>query len=244
MRYNVRIEAKRIEMSSQLAHLSLVAQTNAKHTASVIFMHGSGGTGSMVKESMKILFGRNFSFPHIRILYPTAPERAYTPSFGMRQHVWFNRHDVEISAPEDLSTVEPMAEEINKLIDQEVRLGVDVKRIVLGGFSMGGSMALQMGYRFRPEVGGVFSLSSFLNRGSKVYEGLKTSQDTNYPPLFMCHGERDDVVPYEWGDETFRDLRELQIKGEFHTFPRMFHTLCRKELEMLHQWLLQILPEV
>lgn len=35
---------------------------------------------------------------------------------------------------------------------------------------MGGSMALQMGYRFRPEVGGIFSLSSFLNRGSKVYE--------------------------------------------------------------------------
>lgn len=198
----------------------------------------------MVKESVKILFGRNFSFPHIRILYPTAPERAYTPSFGMRQHVWFNRHDVEISAPEDLSTVEPMAEEINKLIDQELRLGVDIKRIVLGGFSMGGSMALQMGYRFRPEVGGVFSLSSFLNRGSKVYEVLKTSQDANYPPLFMCHGERDDVVPYEWGDETFRDLRELQIKGEFHTFPRMFHTLCRKELEMLHHWLLQILPEV
>lgn len=35
---------------------------------------------------------------------------------------------------------------------------------------MGGSMALQMAYRFRPDIGGVFVLSSYLNKGSKVYQ--------------------------------------------------------------------------
>lgn len=42
--------------------------------------------------------------------------------------------------------------------------------LVLGGFSMGGAMAMHLAFRFVPEVAGVFALSSFLNDNSATYK--------------------------------------------------------------------------
>ncbi|XP_045592210.1 lysophospholipase-like protein 1 isoform X2 [Procambarus clarkii] len=197
----------------------------------------------MAKEGIKMIYGKNFIFPHIRILYPTAPLIPYTPSAGCLRHVWFNRHSISLAAPEDLTTIEPIAEEINKLIDKEVKEGIDVKRIILGGFSMGSSLAMQMGYRFRRDIGGVFVLSSFLNQYSKVYEVLDSSLDSDHPPLFMCHGEKDDVVPYTWGERTFEELRKRGVKGEFHSFSNLYHNISKEELVMLKEWILKQLPD-
>lgn len=42
--------------------------------------------------------------------------------------------------------------------------------LLLGGFSMGGSMAMHLAYRNHQDVAGVFALSSFLNKTSAVYQ--------------------------------------------------------------------------
>lgn len=57
------------------------------------------------------------------------------------------------------------------------------------------------------------------------------------PPLFMCHGERDDLVRMSWGEETFNNLTSRGITGEFHRFPNMLHELKKKELELLYSWI-------
>jgi len=44
------------------------------------------------------------------------------------------------------------------------------RTVISGGFSMGGALALQFGYRFCTDLAGVFALSSFLNENSSVYE--------------------------------------------------------------------------
>lgn len=42
--------------------------------------------------------------------------------------------------------------------------------LLLGGFSMGGCMAMHLAYRNHQDVAGVFALSSFLNKASAVYQ--------------------------------------------------------------------------
>jgi len=49
---------------------------------------------------------------------------------------------------------------------------------------MGGALALHSGYRFVPGLGGIFALSSFLNKNSAVYSELK-SESTPF-----IHGSR------------------------------------------------------
>ncbi|XP_042870591.1 lysophospholipase-like protein 1 isoform X2 [Penaeus japonicus] len=204
----------------------------------------SGWNGELSKKDLEMVYGQQFSFPHIRVIYPTSPQRPYTPAQGVLQNVWFDRQAVDISASEDVSTIEPMAEELSKLVEKEVSLGIDIKRIVVGGFSMGSSMALQMGYCFRPDVGGIVALSSFLNYGTNVYKVLESRPEAEYPPLFMCHGESDEVVPSAWGENTFAQLQQRGVKGEFHTFPGLNHNLCQREVELLKEWLVNLLPDV
>ncbi|KAG8123283.1 putative Lysophospholipase-like 1 protein, partial [Naja naja] len=55
---------------------SLVAVGPAgRHTASVIFLHGSGDTGQGVRDWIKQVLKQDLSFQHIKVIYPTAPAR-------------------------------------------------------------------------------------------------------------------------------------------------------------------------
>jgi acetyl esterase/lipase len=64
------------------------------------------------------------------------------------------------------------------------------------------------------------------------------------PPLFMCHGDRDSLVPHEWGKNTFQALKQLGVDGEFHTIPNALHEMKEKELLQLCEWINRCLPPV
>lgn len=145
--------------------------------------------------------------------------------------------------PEHLETIDDMGKEIVNLIDKEVAAGIPKNRIVIGGFSMGGCLALHTAYRFTQGLAGIFALSSFLNKGSAVYSSLQKNKDYATTPLFMCHGDRDTLVPLQWGQETFENLSQLGVKGDFHTLKNTLHELKKKEVEQLSQWFYKVLPE-
>lgn len=102
---------------------------------------------------------------------------------------------------------------------------------------MGGALALHTAYRFVRGLGGVFTLSSFLNNNSAVYESLKESNNVKHPPLYMCHGDRDTMVPLSWGEETHKNLASLGINTEFVPIKNCLHELKKRELEGLLNWI-------
>lgn len=85
-------------------------------------------------------------------------------------NVWFDRSAVAISAPEKRTSLDSMCTAVSDLIDKEVASGIPLFRIVLGGFSMGGALALHVAYRFKKSLAGCVTMSSFLNNNSLVYE--------------------------------------------------------------------------
>uniref|UniRef100_A0A1B6KUS9 palmitoyl-protein hydrolase n=2 Tax=Graphocephala atropunctata TaxID=36148 RepID=A0A1B6KUS9_9HEMI len=228
------------KMSSEIGTVEEISSTTSQ-SGLVIFLHGSGDTGSGAKAWVEMLMGERMAFRHLKVMFPTAPLRPYTPLNGELSHVWFNRVSIRPDVPEELQTIEPMAKEINKFIEQQVANGTPLNRIILGGFSMGGAMALHVGYRYIPGLAGIFTLSSFLNEKSVVYDDLQKRKECGkasaMPPLFMCHGERDDLVRVGWGEETLNRLTSLGVTAEFHRFPNMLHELKKKELEMLYSWI-------
>jgi len=229
--------------SSKMSEIGKVEEIKcgASQTGLVIFLHGSGDTGHGVKAWVEMLLGAKAAFPHLKMIFPTAPVRPYTPLGGDLSHVWFNRKSIKPDVPEELDTLEPMAEEINRFIEKQVANGTPINRIILGGFSMGGAMALHVGYRYKTDLAGVFTLSSFINNDSVLYKHLESKRSKEeklvVPPLFMCHGERDDLVKISWGEDTFNRLTSLGVTAEFHRFPNMLHELKKKELEMLYSWI-------
>ncbi|XP_041106567.1 lysophospholipase-like protein 1 [Polyodon spathula] len=221
-------------------HKCVVSQTG-KHTATVIFLHGSGDSGQGIRTWICDVLKQDLAFQHIRVIYPTAPLRPYTPMKGAQSNVWFDRYKISNDCPEHLESIDSMCKVLGDLVDVEVKAGISKNRILIGGFSMGGAMALHLAFRFHPQVAGVFALSSFLNKDSIVYQVLQNSE-APLPELFQCHGKADNLVLYQWGEETNALLKSLGTRTSFHSFPNLYHELSRPELEQLKSWILKKLP--
>lgn len=228
---------------SRLGALHLTKHTGAKHTATVIFFHGSGSNGADMQEWVKLMV-KNFSFPHIKIIYPTAPLQAYTPASGMMSNVWFDRADISPDAPEMLGSLAKIETEVKNLIKKENDNGISSNRVIVGGFSMGGSLSFHTAYRWDPDLAGTFVFSSFLNQNSIVYKEIKNSSRKKFPLLLQIHGNSDDLVEYEWGQTTFNQLKALGIQGEFHEMLKLGHSINRKGMELIKEWVEKLLPDI
>ncbi|XP_048736265.1 lysophospholipase-like protein 1 [Ostrea edulis] len=221
----------------------IVSPSGPKNSASVIWLHGSGDTGPGLLEWIKMVWKEDFNFSHIKVIFPSADPMPYTLNGGNLSTVWYDRLQLSPKIPENLPSIDVMATKLNELVQTEVNSGIPLSRIVIGGFSMGGGMALHLVYRYQRQVAGCFALSSFLNNDSKVYKELKNIQGQPSPPLFQCHGTRDELVLFDWGRETYKTLEGLGVKVDFHDFD-LDHEFNKEELSILREWILDRLPPV
>ncbi|KAM9488079.1 lysophospholipase-like protein 1 isoform 1-T1 [Clarias gariepinus] len=227
--------------AAQKLRKCVVSQTG-KHTASVIFLHGSGDTGQGLRAWVRDVLAQDMAFEHIRVIYPTAPARPYTPMHGTLSHVWFDRYKISRDCPEHLESIDEMCHNLGAVVQDEIQAGVPKHRMIIGGFSMGGAMALHLACRYHQDVAGVFALSSFLNKDSVAYQAVEDAVERQLPELLQCHGTADELVSHTWGEETNRLLKNAGMVTSFQSIPGLYHNLCQLELELLRSWILKKLP--
>uniref|UniRef100_A0A2P2I0D5 palmitoyl-protein hydrolase n=1 Tax=Hirondellea gigas TaxID=1518452 RepID=A0A2P2I0D5_9CRUS len=233
----------------RILKVKTIPQIGPKCTGSVIVLHGAGGSGPSLRSWWISELGREVQFEHLRVLFPTAVPIHYTPA-QLLWHAWIDRVDTDINAPEIIPSIDDAVDSLTQLIDLEVDRGIPLNRIIIGGFSMGGTVALHIGYRSRRAVAGVFAMSSFLNHNSILYSHLdeynknkdEQQQHVRLPPLFQSHGKTDVTVHYDWGRETYAQLTKRQVKGEFMSVADCEHELHSEVLHRLDKWITSILP--
>ena len=99
--------------------------------------------------------------------------------------MWFDRKAVTIDVPENKNSIDVMCHKASELIHREVANGIPMNRIMVGGFSMGGCLALHLAYRFNRGLAGCLAMSSFLNHNSLVYEVI----DLAYFSMHSLHSD-------------------------------------------------------
>lgn len=72
---------------------------------------------------------------------------------------------------------------------------------------------------------------------------LEQKKSRKFPPLFFAHGDRDDLVSFETGHNTFEQLEKLGVKGRFMIKKNAFHELKAKEINALWEWINEIVPD-
>nr|CAH7713244.1 unnamed protein product [Callosobruchus chinensis] len=212
----------------------VILSTTSKHTATLIFLHGLGDTGQGWASAMAALRP-----PHVKVICPTANTMPVTLNGGYRMPSWFDLKTLDESGPEDEPGIKAAAKQVHTLIDTEISAGIAADRIVVGGFSQGGALALYSMLTYPKKLAGVVALSCWLPI-AKTFPAAKKSPDD--VPVFQCHGDCDPIVPYKWGQMTASVLKTMLNNVDFKTYQGVGHTSSDQELMDMKQFLEKYLP--
>ncbi len=159
-----------------------------------------------------------FNLPSYRFLFPNAPLPHPEAPGGL---MWY-----------DLSTQEQtgLAESRQLLVDWLQSLpeqtGIPLSQTVLGGFSQGGAMTLEVGLGL--PLSGLVVLSGYLH-------GLDPQQNAqDRPPILIIHGRQDAVVPLSAAQMSRDALSAGAV--DYHEFD-MGHEVIPAALAMMQQFI-------
>ncbi|XP_066155273.1 acyl-protein thioesterase 1 [Euwallacea fornicatus] len=212
----------------------VVLAATAKHTATLIFLHGLGDTGQGWAQAMNAIRS-----PFVKVICPTAKTMPVTLNAGFRMPSWFDLKSLDESGPEDEQGIKTATLEVQSLIENEIQAGIPANRIVIGGFSQGGALALYSALTFPQKLGGVVALSGWLPLRKSFPAAKKCPEEL---PIFQCHGDCDPVVPYIWGQMTSSVLKTLVKNHEFKTYRGLMHNSSEEEIRDIKVFVQQNLP--
>ena len=103
-------------------------------------------------------------------------------------HCTRGRYDItslDERAGQPCDGIEDSRETIKALIDEEVANGIPLSRIVVGGFSQGGAMALYAGLQYSGTLAGVCVMSGYLAKaeGFELTEAAKATPVAHPSPM-------------------------------------------------------------
>lgn len=212
----------------------VIIAATARQTASLIFLHGLGDTGHGWASTIAAIRG-----PHVKVICPTAATMPVTLNAGFRMPSWFDLRTLDATAPEDDEGILRATNLVHGLIADEVKAGVPANRILLGGFSQGGALALHSALTYPEPLAGVMSLSCWLPRHSQFPDAVKAPLEL---PIFQAHGDCDPVVPYKWGQMTASFLKTFMKNIEFNTYRGLTHSSSEAELKDMRLFIEKIIP--
>jgi predicted esterase len=147
---------------------------------------------------------------------------------GMRMPGWYDIKSLSTldDREEDEKGIVESQKYFHNLIDQEVAKGIPADRIVIGGFSQGGAMSLLSGVTYKNQLGGIFGLSCYLLLQKKIKNMIPTDNPNQKTPIFMGHGDADQVVAHKWGKLSADELEKHGYKVDFRTYKYGMDTQC------------------
>eukprot|EP00056_Hartaetosiga_gracilis_P020996 m.22259 g.22259 ORF g.22259 m.22259 type:complete len:215 (+) comp8820_c0_seq1:96-740(+) len=205
----------------------------------VVWLHGLGDRGrsfTFFPQKMKRKFEED-----VRWELPDAPNSAVTCNGGAHMTSWFDVEDIPVNDsardyPEDIAASVALVE---KIISGLISIGVPSEEIVIGGFSQGGAMALQMVLRSQHKLAGCICLSGWLMMRDSIEE-WKTDVN-NETPIYWGHGGMDNVVDQETQETGTIVLSKLGFNVEKEMFLTLSHSLNDLEIsqvvDRIGEWL-------
>ena len=225
---------------------AMAATTTATcQKAGVIFLHGLGDTPagwSDIKHQMAQL-NPKLASPEITWDFPAAPVIPISVNGGATMPGWFDLYDwpIDVTAPDDPAGTMRAVETIRGAIAKLEAAGVPTERIVVGGFSQGGAIALNTAYRHPAKLGGCVALSGWLNMKADFAEGKEfPTEASKATPCLWGHGAMDDKVLFPHQKIGVDLLTARGVTVDASNYP-MGHSAHPEELAKLAAFLAGIL---
>lgn len=184
----------------------------------VMLLHGFGASGDDLAPLADYLDRNqewNWIFPEAILEVPTSPHTT--------GRAWFPIRMAEIEAAAmrgetvDFADVLPqgMKNAEARIISLIEKLRIEPRNLVLGGFSQGAMMAVQVAITLKEDLRGLVLFSgTFINRNEWV-EKLSAKR---HIPYIQSHGKNDPILGFDHAVRLNSQLKESGLKGDFLEF--------------------------
>lgn len=211
-------------------------ETGDNPTATIVLMHGLGADGN---DFVPIAREMDLSaVGPVRFVFPNAPQIPVTINGGYVMPAWYDLLGADLTSREDEAGLRKSRLAIEAVLAREKARGIASHRTVIAGFSQGCVMALLTGLRHAEPLAGIVGLSGYLPLAATTAAERHTANAKT--PLFLGHGNHDDIVPVVAGLQARDALRALGHPVDWHAYD-MPHSVCMEEIADLNRWLLGVL---
>lgn len=211
---------------------AIVLEPATPARAAVIWLHGLGADGSDFVPIVPEL-----GLPHdhgIRFVFPHAPVRPITINNGLAMRAWYDIPSLTNLRQQDAAGIRDSARIVEALIAAQRDAGLPAARIVLAGFSQGGAITLHTGLRLRERLAGLLALSTYLPLAEQV--AAEAVPPPQAPPILMCHGRHDPMLPLMLGSGSRDALQALGYDVRWREYD-MAHAVCAEQIADIGAWL-------
>jgi phospholipase/carboxylesterase len=205
-------------------------ETGSPPQGAVLWLHGLGADGHDFEPIVPELRLRK----PVRFVFPHAPIQAVTINGGMQMRAWYDIFQFG-GGREDEKGIRASQKLLEKLIEAQP---VPPEKVILAGFSQGGAIALQTALRYPKRLAGVMALSTYLPIAATL--AGERSEANAQIPIFMAHGQHDDIIPIQRAQQSKDFLEKLGYRAEWHQYP-MPHSVCGEEVRDISAWLSKLL---
>ena len=180
----------------------------------VVVLHGWGANAPDAAS-----FASAMQLTNINLFLPEGP---FQHPYSTEGRMWYGLPDPidAFSFADDISTKPELQTSRQQLMafiqSLPEQTGIPLARTILGGFSQGGAMTIDVGLDL--PLAGLMSLSGYLHKSLADV----TSQT---PQMLMVHGKQDMVVPFQASQRAQAALLPTGIAIDYHAFEPMGHEI-------------------
>jgi phospholipase/carboxylesterase len=186
----------------------------------VFILHGRGADANDLAD-IAPLISTNY-----RYILPNAPEPfEAAPGFTFG-YTWFD------GWPAEHGSFARSRELLLEFIDKAVaKYATPPGKVIVSGFSQGGMMSIDVGFRTQRKPAGIVVMSGALNED----ELPPFSPDI---PVLIVHGTEDDMIPVLAARRARRMLEQHGVKVEYHEFA-MGHYVTPESLAVVRDFIVR-----
>lgn len=170
-----------------------------------IMMHGLGDSVEGYRWMPEVM-----QLPSVNYLLVNAPDGYYGG------YSWFD------FAGDMVPGVERSRRLLFELLDAQREAGFPPESTILGGFSQGCLMALDVGLRYRRKLAGVVGISGWVYEPERLLKEM--APHACDMRILMTHGTQDPMVPFASVKRQVNQLKAAGLAVEWHEF-RKGHTI-------------------
>lgn len=219
-------------------------------SAALVFLHGLGDTPAGWSEIEHVLPQLKPRLANLKYVFPAAPTIPISINGNMEMPGWFDLYDwpIAVGSRDDRDGLMQGVARIDDIVRTlKTEDGIEKDRVVVGGFSQGGAVALVSAYHEKSSGGndddddddkryaGCACLSGWLTLKDEIKASSKT-------PLFWGHGRYDDKVLPEQQPFGIDVLKPMGVQVEASQYD-MGHQSHPEEMVAFAEFLDKVLFE-